>query len=154
MGFKCYVFSFGQFSGLIIVPTILLLDFNTYDWWVGQIPVYTTGETLLRLYYFVDIIGLGPRCFFWTISLFILLQSPATRPDPYKNSQWYIPLNAIECHSVSFSTIGPFNGTSVGVCVTVNGNLKHHSVPLNIAEQYKESKISFNFKYHSDMVFE
>ena len=42
------------------MPTILLLDVNGNDWWVGKILVHTIGEVLLRFYYFVDIIiGLG-----------------------------------------------------------------------------------------------
>ena len=47
-----------------------------------------------------------------------------------------IPLITFEYHSVSFSTIGPFNGISV----RLNGNLKYHSIPLNGTK---------NPKYHS-----
>ena len=42
-----------------------------------------------------------------------------------------IPLITIEYHSVSFSTIGPFNDISAGPRGTLNGNLKYHSIPLN-----------------------
>ena len=42
-----------------------------------------------------------------------------------------IPLITIEYHSVSFSTIGPFNDILVGLSGTLNGNLKYHSIPLN-----------------------
>ena len=46
-------------------------------------------------------------------------------------------------HSISFNTIGPFSGISVGLSGTANGNLKYHSIPLNVAP---------NFKYHSNTI--
>ena len=55
-----------------------------------------------------------------------------------------IPLITIEYHSVSFSTIGPFNYI-LGLSSTLNGNLKYHSIPLD-----KESKILL--KKHSDAI--
>ena len=50
-----------------------------------------------------------------------------TRPPKRDNG---IPLIATEYHSVSFSTIGPFNDISVGFSGTLNGNLNYHSIPL------------------------
>ena len=52
-----------------------------------------------------------------------------------------IPLNTIEHHSVSFSTIGSFSDISVGLGGTVNGHLKYQSIPLNDTK---------NPKYHSN----
>ena len=44
-----------------------------------------------------------------------------------KKRQWY----TIEYHSVSFSTIGPFNTISVRLNGTLSGDLKYHSIQLN-----------------------
>ena len=41
-----------------------------------------------------------------------------------------MPLTIFEYHSVSFSTIGPFNDI-LGLSGTLNGNLKYHSIPVN-----------------------
>ena len=57
-----------------------------------------------------------------------------------------MPLNTIEYHSVSFSTIGAFNGISVGLSGTVNGNLKCHSIPLN-GTKYHSNTIQIPFKW-------
>ena len=54
-----------------------------------------------------------------------------------------IPMNTIEYHSLSFSTIGPLSGNSIGLSRTVNGNLKYHSIPLNGTK---------NLKCHSDTI--
>ena len=72
-----------------------------------------------------------------------------------------IQLITIEYHSVSFSTIGPFNDISVGLSGTVNGKLKYHSVPLNGTKNPKYHTIQIPlaiippgpFKYYS-VVFE
>ena len=67
---------------------------------------------------------------------------------PYKKANG-IPLITIEYHSVSFSTIGPFSGFSVGFSDTVNGNLKYHSIPLNGTKnpKYHSNTIQIPFKY-------
>ena len=49
----------------------------------------------------------------------------------------------IEYHSVSLSTIGPFNDISVGL----SGNLKYHSVPLDGTKNPK-----YHSKKHSDTI--
>ena len=67
---------------------------------------------------------------------------------PYKKANG-MPLITIEYHSVSFSTIGPFNDISAGLSGTLNGNLKYHSIPLNGTKNPKYNKIKnqIPFKY-------
>ena len=84
-----------------------------------------------------------------------------------------IPLIVVEYHSVSFSTIGPFNDISARLSGTVNGNLKYYSIPLNGTKNPKYHSKNYSgtikiplatippgaFKYHSNtiqkpMVFE
>ena len=62
-----------------------------------------------------------------------------------------IPLITIEYHSVSFSTIGPFNDISAGFSGTLNGNLKHHSIPLNGTKNPKYHS-KYHSKYRSDTI--
>ena len=62
---------------------------------------------------------------------------------PLQNRANGIPLNTIGYHSVSFSTIGLFNGISVVLRVTLSGNLKYHSIPLTGTK---------NPKYHSNVL--
>ena len=50
---------------------------------------------------------------------------------PLQKSHIGIPLITIEYHSVSFSTIGSFNGILVGLNGTLKCNLKYHSIPMN-----------------------
>ena len=58
-----------------------------------------------------------------------------------------MPLNTIEYHSVSFSTIEQFNGISVELIGTLNGNLKYYSIPLKATNNPK-----IPFKYHSNIL--
>ena len=69
--------------------------------------------------------------------------------NPFQKRANGIPLNTIENHSVSFSTIGPFNDISVGLSGTLSGNLKYHSIPLNgtMNPKYHQNTIQIPFKY-------
>ena len=48
-------------------------------------------------------------------------------------------------YSVSLSTIGPFNGSSVGLSGTVKGNFKYHSISLNGTKHIYIIKIPFRY---------
>ena len=58
-----------------------------------------------------------------------------------------IQLNTIEYHSVTFSTIAPFNDISIGLSGTFNGNLKYLSIPLNGTKNP-----IYHSKNHSDTI--
>ena len=62
--------------------------------------------------------------------LFPISTSPTPTTTPYKKANG-IPLVAVEYHSVSFSTIGSFNGISAELSGILNRNLNYHSIPLN-----------------------
>ena len=59
-----------------------------------------------------------------------------------------VPLITIEYHSISFSTIGPFNDI-LGLSGTLNGNLKYHSIPLNGTGNptYHSTNIQISFNH-------
>ena len=76
---------------------------------------YNTGwqVSLLMTYFWQIDVNMSVDCFPYNMFL-----------QPLQKRAYGIPLNTIEYHSVSFSTIGPFNGISVGLGGAVNGNLK------------------------------
>ena len=59
-----------------------------------------------------------------------------------------IPMITTEYHSLTFSTIGPFNYI-LGLSGTLNGNLKYHPIPLNGTRnpKYHSKTIQIPFKY-------
>ena len=77
-----------------------------------------------------------------------LLHTCGLKSIPLQKRANDIPLITSEYHSVSFSTIGPFNDISAGLSGTLKGNLKYHSTPLDGTKNPKYH--SKTFRYHSN----